>query len=134
MVNSLINEALREVGRIETNTEFYYGASAASILCANRKIYTGKSLNITCGLGFCGEQAAIMKMISDNETKINMIVAINDVVGVIAPCGKCRETMLQIDKDNAFAKVILPSGDIVELKDLLPYSWQLQTLGEEHGG
>ena len=125
---SLINAAIEEVGRIETNTEFYYGASASALLAGNGGIYTGKSLNITCGLGFCGEQAAIMKMLSDNETRIEMIVAVNDVVGVIAPCGKCREMMAQIDIENMKTEVILPSGEIVALKELLPHAWQIETL------
>jgi cytidine deaminase len=129
MGKSLISAAVQAVGRIETNTEFYYGASAAALFGANGKIYVGKSLNITCGLGFCGEQPAIAQMLSDNETWIKSIVAVNDVAGVIAPCGKCREMIIQLDLRNAETKIVLSLEEIVLLKDLLPNAWQLDTLG-----
>lgn len=124
----LINEALRILGRVETNTEFYFGTTSCALMSDSGKVYTGLSLNITCGLGWCAEQAAIMKMVSNGETKIKMIVVINDVTGSIAPCGRCRETMLQIDGDNANTKILLPDGSVSLLKDVLPWAWQVATL------
>ena len=128
MENLLINEALRILGRVETNTEFYFGATSCALISDSGKVYTGLSVNITCGLGWCSEQAAIAQMVSNGETRIKMLVAFSDVTGTIAPCGKCREIMVQIDKDNTNTKIVLPDGKVALLKDLLPWAWQVSTL------
>ena len=38
----------------------------------NGKIYSGISLIVSVNVGFCSEQAAIVKMIKDRETVINV--------------------------------------------------------------
>jgi cytidine deaminase len=43
-----------------------------ALLTKKRKIYSGVSLHLSCGIGFCGEHSAIAEMIShSDETEIN---------------------------------------------------------------
>jgi cytidine deaminase len=77
---------------------------------------------VSCGIGFCAEHSAIAEMIKGRETQIEMIVAVC-IDGVIAPCGRCRELMMQVDPRNLDAIVALPMGRVATLRELLPERW-----------
>ena len=89
------------------------------------KIFTGVSLDLCCGIGFCAEHSAIANMIShSNETQIETIVAVHRGGNIIPPCGRCREMMELIDRRNRDnTEVIIPKNKKVKLKELLPYEW-----------
>lgn len=89
----------------------------------NSKIFTGVSLDLWCGIGFCAEHSAISNMIShSNETGIKTIVAFGDKI--MYPCGRCREMMELIDKKNRLhTEVIISKNKKVKLKELLPGEW-----------
>lgn len=91
------------------------------------KIFSGVSLDLVCGIGFCAEHTAISQMITQtNETHINTIVATNDK-GVIPPCGRCRELMHILDAKNMNTKVIISSEKKVRLRELLPFAWEVES-------
>ena len=87
-------------------------------------IFTGASLDLWCGIGFCAEHSAISNMIShSSETQIKTIVAHNGRK-ILYPCGRCRELMELIDirnRDNT--EVIISNDQKVKLKELLPGEW-----------
>jgi len=62
-----------------------------------REIFTGTSMHLCCGLGFCAEHSAISNMVSHSkETEIKTIVSLwidGKNWGVLYPCGRCRELM-----------------------------------------
>jgi cytidine deaminase len=95
---------------------------AAAILSKSGRVYTGVCLHVSCGIGFCAEHAAIAEMIKGRETQIEIIVAVCDD-GVLAPCGRCRELMVQVDERNFAAQVALPGGRVATLRELLPSHW-----------
>ena len=95
---------------------------AATVLTKSGRVYTGVCLHVSCGIGFCAEHAAIAEMIKGRETLIDMIVAVCDA-GVVSPCGRCRELMVQVDPRNFDAHVALPNGRIAKLRELLPDHW-----------
>lgn len=95
---------------------------ASAILSSSGKIYTGVCIDLSCGLGFCAEHAAGAEMIKGGETRIQSIVAVNDG-GIVAPCGRCREFLIQIDLSNADCEVILDNDGVVLLRDLMPDHW-----------
>lgn len=86
-------------------------------------IYTGVSLHLCCGIGFCGEHSAIAEMVShSDETEIDTIVAFSDKI--LYPCGRCRELMQQINKANREnCQIIISEQGKVKLDDLLPGNW-----------
>ncbi len=95
---------------------------AAAVLTTSGRIYTGVCVHVSCGIGWCAEQAAIAEMIKGRETHIDLIVAVCDE-GIVAPCGRCRELMVQVDPRNFDAQVALPNGRTALLRDLLPDHW-----------
>lgn len=105
---------------------------AAAILSKSGRTYTGVCVHLNCGVGFCAEHAAIAEMIKGRETEIDTIVAVCDA-GVIAPCGRCLELMVQVNPKNFAAHVALPGGKVSLLRDLLPDHWMGDT-GERDAG
>ena|SRR5258708_5282570 len=101
-----------------------FGAVGAAILSSHGTIYTGVSLVLDCGIGFCAEHSAVAEMIKNGETEIQKIVAITPEGILLPPCGRCRELIYQIDKKNLNTEVILKEGRKSKIKDLLPEIWQ----------
>ena len=96
----------------------------AALITEEGKIFTGVSLDLPCGIGFCAEHSAIANMIShSDETRIKTIVAFGD--DIMYPCGRCREMMELIDISNReFTDIIVPGMKKVKLKELLPGEWK----------
>ena len=67
--------------------------SAATVAAAIRtragNVYTGVCIDVSCGMGFCAEHAAVAEMVKGRETEIAMILSVCDD-GILAPCGRCR--------------------------------------------
>jgi len=95
---------------------------AAAIRTKSGRTYTGVCLHVSCGIGFCAEHAAIAEMIKGRETQIELLVAVC-ADGILAPCGRCRELMVQVDARNFEAEVALPNGTTTTLRNLLPDHW-----------
>ena len=104
---------------------FAAGDVGAALLTAGGKIYTGICIDLACGIGFCAEHSAMAEMLKSRETRIKMIVAVGKT-GILPPCGRCREMMLQLDAANADAEVVLTQDRTVKLKELLPHYWNEQ--------
>ena len=98
------------------------GGVAAALVSDSGRIYTGINLDLACGIGTCAEHAAIAEMLKARETAIRRIVAIDDE-GVLAPCGRCRELIVQVDRRNLECEVILPGETTSRVADLLPRAW-----------
>ena len=98
------------------------GSVGAALLTSAGDIYTGICLDLACGLGFCAEVAAIAEMLKSRQTRIIAIVAVSKD-RVIPPCGRCRETILQIDQENGDCRVILGADREAPLRDLMPEHW-----------
>ena len=97
------------------------GSVAAALVTDRGNVYTGVCIDVPCGIGFCAEHAAIAAMITAGESRIEKIVAVweNEIV---APCGRCREFIYQINNNNLDTQVMLKNG-IVTIRDLLPHLW-----------
>jgi cytidine deaminase len=90
------------------------------------KVFSGVSLDLTCGIGFCAEHTAISQMITQTmETHIKTIVAANEE-GPIPPCGRCRELMNIIDSENMDTYIIIADDKKVRLRELLPFPWNAE--------
>jgi cytidine deaminase len=94
------------------------------LITGKGKMFSGVSLHLACGIGFCAEHTAISQMITQtDETYIKTIVAANDA-GAIPPCGRCRELMNILDSRNAETEIIISDTKKVKLKELLPFAWE----------
>jgi cytidine deaminase len=120
---ALVAEARRVLGKFTlVKPSLSAGGVAAALETTAGHIYTGICLDLACGIGFCAEHAAIAEMLKARETAIRRIVAI-DSEGVLAPCGRCRELIVQVDRSNLDCEVILPGDTVARMADLLPRAW-----------
>lgn len=103
------------------------GHVACALLTDKGNVYTGISINAKCGIGFCAEHSAIADMLKAGESRIVKIVSSskNDVV---VSCGRCLEFIRQINEENVNAKVLLKTGDVKIVDELLPIRWNLDEL------
>ena len=76
------------------------GEVAAAIVSASGKIYTGVCIDTCSTLGICAERNAIFHMIANGESEISRVLAILPDGKTGAPCGACRELMVQLMPDT----------------------------------
>lgn len=104
-----------------------HGLTTADCGCAlitnKGNLYVGVSIDTSSSMGFCAEHSAIASMVTNQEYKIKRIVAVLEDETVLPPCGRCREFMYQIDKDNLETEILIKQDKVVKLKDILPYAW-----------
>lgn len=98
------------------------GHVACALLTMDNHVYTGVSLGLPCGIGFCAEHSAVAAMITAKESQIRKIVAVYQDGSILAPCGRCRELLSQVDDNNLNCEILLTSGPVT-LEKLLPTRW-----------
>lgn len=102
------------------------GGVAAAIESGSGKIYVGVCVDGACTLGICAERNAIFNMITNGESEIKRVVAVNWDGKVLAPCGACRELMTQFmptGYKNIEVMLEYESNRIVSLGELTPEWW-----------
>lgn len=102
------------------------GGVAAAVLSSSGKIYTGVCIDTCSTLGICAERNAIFNMITNGEEKIEKVLAIMPDGKSGAPCGACRELMVQLmPNEYKDIEILLDyeSGRIVKLGDITPEWW-----------
>ena len=72
------------------------GEVAAAVLSKSGHIYTGVCIDTCSGLGVCAERNAIFNMITNGEHEIDKVLCIMPDGKNGAPCGACRELMVQM--------------------------------------
>ena len=102
------------------------GGVAAAILSSSGKIYTGVCIDTCSTLGICAERNAIFNMITNGEQEIIKVLAILSNGKTGAPCGACRELMVQLMPDT-YQKIEImldyENEKIVTLGELTPEWW-----------
>lgn len=76
------------------------GGVSAAILSSSGKIYTGVCVDTCSTLGICAERNAIFNMLTNGEQEIEKVIAIMPNGKSGAPCGACRELMVQLMPDK----------------------------------
>ena len=107
------------------------GEVAAAILSRSGRIYTGVYIDTCSTLGICAERNAIFNMITNGEQDIDKVLAILPDGSTGAPCGACRELMVQLmpecykDKGYKDIEIMLDyaSGRTVKLGEITPAWW-----------
>lgn len=107
-----------------------YGGVAAAIKTGAGNVYTGISIDTACSMGFCAEHSAVAEMLKHGEHIIQAIVAVDNEGNAVPPCGRCRELMSQLSKQNLEAVVEVKNGIYKSLGEILPYDWK-EDLGRE---
>ena len=90
-------EAATEVRHERRISEYVTcGEVSAAILSKSGRIYTGVCIDTCSTLGICAERNAIFNMITNGEQEIRKVLAILPDGSSCAPCGACRELMVQL--------------------------------------
>ena len=124
--NKLYNAAKNVLNPRKVSSIIEAGGVSAAIEAESGKIYVGVCVDSACSLGICAERNAIFNMITNGESRIKRVVAINWDGKVISPCGACRELMSQLmPSDYKKIEIMLDyeKCKIVTLGDLTPEWW-----------
>ena len=103
----------------------YHHTVGAALRCKNGHLYTG--VNCDGIHGSCAEYITIGMAISAGEGEFDTIVAVHEKApnGVVAPCGNCRQMLVEYCPD---IKVILndEQNNLIKVsaKELLPFAWK----------
>lgn len=102
------------------------GEVAAAVLSKSGRIYTGVCVDTCSGLGVCAERNAIFNMITNGEHEIDKVLCIMPDGSSGAPCGACRELMVQLmagHYKNIEIMMDFATGRTVTLGELTPEWW-----------
>lgn len=102
------------------------GCVAAAILSDSGKIYTGVCVDTCSTLGICAERNAIFNMITNGENRISKVLAVMEDGSCGAPCGACRELMVQLmpwQYHDIEIMMDYQTGKITTLGELTPQWW-----------
>lgn len=102
------------------------GEVSAAILSKSGKIYTGVCIDTCSTLGICAERNAIFNMITNGEHEIDKVLCILPDGSSGAPCGACRELMVQIMAGKYYDIEIMmdySTGKTIHLGEITPEWW-----------
>ena len=102
------------------------GEVSAAILSGSGRIYTGVCIDTSSTLGICAERNAIFNMITNGEQEIEKVIAILPDGSSSAPCGACRELMVQLMPEKYKGIQIMmdyKQERIMTLGELTPEWW-----------
>ena len=106
-------------------SHFHVGAA---LLAQDGKLYGGCNIeNAAYGPTNCAERTAFFKAVSEGERRFAAICIVGGKEGVLteyaAPCGVCRQVMMEFCSPEAFEIILAVSRDMYQvytLKELLP--------------
>ena len=120
-------EAAKAVQNDRTVSDYVEaGCVAAAIRSASGRIYTGVCVDTASTLGICAERNAIFQMLTAGENRLERVAAVMPNGKCGAPCGACRELMVQLMPDAYRDVQILmdaETGRTVTLGELTPEWW-----------
>ena len=102
------------------------GEVSAAILSRSGKIYTGICVDTCSTLGICAERNAICNMLTNGEQEIDKVLALLPDGSSGAPCGACRELMVQLmPKTYKDVEIMMDykTGRTVRLGEITPEWW-----------
>lgn len=104
----------------------------AALQTDNGRIYTGCNVeNSSFGATICAERTAIVKAISEGETKIRAIAITSDSDRLTYPCGICRQVISEFGSYNTTIICSNKNGQykIYQMKDILPHVFSKEDMG-----
>ena len=102
------------------------GEVSAAVASTSGRIYTGVCIDTCSTLGICAERNAIFNMITHGEEEIDKVLCILPDGSCGAPCGACRELMVQLmagKYSNIEIMLDYTTGRTVRLGEITPEWW-----------
>ena len=119
-------QAAKKVQNPRKISDYVEAGGVAAVLSLSGRIYTGVCIDTCSTLGICAERNAIFNMITNGEQNIKKVLAIMPNGKTGAPCGACRELMVQLMPDNYQEIEILldfETEKVITLGELTPEWW-----------
>lgn len=106
----------------------------AALLTSDGEIYLGNNIeNASYGAANCAERTAFFKAVSEGKREFQAIAIVGNG-GICAPCGICRQVMMEFCNPREF-QIILEDEkkevQIFSLEELLPLGFGPSNLGKE---
>ena len=102
------------------------GEVSAAVLSKSGRNYTGVCIDTCSTLGICAERNAIFNMITNGEQEIDKVLCILPDGSNGAPCGACRELMVQLmagNYDDIEIMLDYSTGKTIKLGEITPEWW-----------
>lgn len=123
---SLIDTAIAQLAY--AYTPYSHFKVGAALLAEDGRVYTGCNIeNAAYGPSNCAERTAFFKAVSEGERQFDAICIVGGKDGVLteyaAPCGVCRQVMMEFCDPETFQIVLATSVEQYEvftLRELLP--------------
>ena len=117
----LYNAAFEVIKPCKVSQHIFTGSVGAAVLTKGGNIYTGVCIDTSCSLGMCAERNALSTMITNGECEPVMVCAVFEDGSIMAPCGACREFMMQLGENARDIEIIInDQGKTVRLGELMP--------------
>ena len=124
--DELYKRAKEALNPIRLNDYVSCGEVSAAILSKKGNIYVGVCVDTCSSLGICAERNAIFNMISNRDYEIDKVLSILPDGSQGAPCGACRELMVQLMPGKYHDIEIMldyKSGKTIKLGEVTPEWW-----------
>lgn len=125
--DELYKRAKEALNPVKLNDYVSLGEVSAAILSKKGNIYVGVCMDTCSGLGICAERNAIFNMVTNKDYEIDKVLCVmpDGSIGG-APCGACRELMVQLmPKTYKDIEIMLDykTGKTIKLGDVTPEWW-----------
>ncbi len=121
-INTLIQFAT--VAREQSYSPYSNFAVGAALLCQDGTVYQGCNIeNASYGMTNCAERTAIFKAVSEGHRLFQAIAVIADTEGPCAPCGACRQVMVEFNIPTIILTNLKGHTQVYTLDELLPLSF-----------
>ena len=100
------------------------GLVGAAVLTESGAVYTGCSVDLRCGIGFCAEHSAVAEMLKHHEARIRAVVASTTTAPCCRRAGAAASSSTRSIPANLDTDVIVARDETMKLRDLLPHPWQ----------
>lgn len=99
----------------------------AALLTKSGKVFTGCNIeNVAYSPTNCAERTAVFKAVSEGEREFEGIAVVGDGEDCLAPCGVCRQVLLEFCNPKEFYVLMAGSGETYKkmtLAQLMPESF-----------
>jgi cytidine deaminase len=97
-----------------------------ALRCADGQVFSGVNIeNASYPLTLCAERAAVAQAVTAGSRALAVVVVATQSSPPAAPCGMCRQTLIEFSPDPAAVRIILvnPAGERrdLSLAELFPY-------------
>jgi cytidine deaminase len=129
--------ALAVKARASSYAPYSHFTVGAALLCDDGTVYTGGNIeNAAFTPTVCAERVAIFKAVSEGRRNFKAIAVAGGKAGekpdeLVAPCGVCRQVMMEFCRGHAFDVILGDSAEhmkVYKLGDILPLGFGPENL------